>query len=363
MITAVLDARCGLSVGANDIYLNVAGGLRIAEPAADLAVAAALVSALTETPVPTGAVVFGEIALSGEVRPVGHTETRLKEAAKLGFTEAWMPVRRGKRREAAVADGLRDGAYRPSEGARRAPGSPTIIATRPGAATTPVRSRVVNGLDLAILGVIALSAVFAFARGFVREALSIVAWVGAALITLWGFNQVYAIVVRFVTTPLLADLVAGAGLFVISLIVLTILTGFLARFVQSSALSPIDRTLGLIFGLVRGAFLVSLAYLVLDISLPQNDRPGWVKQAKSEPFLAQGAELLRNALPEPLKLKSAAAADDTQRTLERAKDAEKAMRALSSPVPPLPAKPGEEQTPSYKPGDRRDMNRLIENTR
>ena len=71
MITAVLDARCGLSVGANDIYLNVAGGLRIVEPAADLAVAAALVSALTEIPVPTDTVVFGEIALSGRVRPVG----------------------------------------------------------------------------------------------------------------------------------------------------------------------------------------------------------------------------------------------------------------------------------------------------
>jgi DNA repair protein RadA/Sms len=101
MITAVLDARCGLSVGANDIYLNIAGGLRIVEPAADLAVAAALVSALTESPVPAGCVVFGEIALSGEVRPVGHTEARLKEAAKLGFVEAWMPVRRGRRRDSA----------------------------------------------------------------------------------------------------------------------------------------------------------------------------------------------------------------------------------------------------------------------
>jgi DNA repair protein RadA/Sms len=106
MITAVLDARCGLSVGANDIYLNIAGGLRIVEPAADLAVAAALVSALRETPVPADTVVFGEIALSGDVRPVGHTEARLKEAAKLGFTKAWMPIRRGRRREQAVAAGL-----------------------------------------------------------------------------------------------------------------------------------------------------------------------------------------------------------------------------------------------------------------
>jgi len=216
----------------------------------------------------------------------------------------------------------------------------------------------VNGFDLAVLGVIALSAIFAFARGLVREALSIVAWIGAALTTLYGFNHVYAIVIRFVTTPLLADLIAGAGLFVISLIVLTILTGYLARFVQSSALSPIDRTLGLIFGLARGAFLVSLAYLVLDISLPQNDRPGWIKQAKSEPFLAQGAELLRSALPESLQMKSATASDDAQRAL-----ADKAMRALSSPAAPSPAKLGEEQVPNYKPGDRRDMNRLIENSR
>ncbi len=106
MITAVLDARCGLSMGANDIYLNIAGGLRIVEPAADLAVAAALVSALKETPVPTDTVVFGEIALSGDVRPVGHTEARLKEAAKLGFSAAWMPIRGEKRRGATGAAGL-----------------------------------------------------------------------------------------------------------------------------------------------------------------------------------------------------------------------------------------------------------------
>jgi len=216
----------------------------------------------------------------------------------------------------------------------------------------------VNSLDLAILGVIAISAIFAFARGFVREVLSIVAWIGAALATLYAFNDVYRLVVRFVTTPLLADLIAGAGLFVTSLIVLTVLTGYLARFVQSSALSPIDRTLGLIFGLARGAFLVSFAYLMVDISLPQSDRPGWIKQAKSEPFLAQGAELLRSALPEQLQIKGTAAADDAQRAL-----ADKAMRALSSPAAPSPAKPGEGPAPNYKQGDRRDMNRLIENAR
>ena len=107
MLTAVLDARCGLSVGPNDIYLNIAGGLRIVEPAADLAVAAALVSALTEIPVPHDIVVFGEIALSGRVRPVAHADARLKEAAKLGFAEAWVPVLPSRARKAGAGDGLK----------------------------------------------------------------------------------------------------------------------------------------------------------------------------------------------------------------------------------------------------------------
>jgi DNA repair protein RadA/Sms len=96
MVLAVLEARCGVEFGARDIYLNVAGGLRIAEPAADLAVAAALVSALNFEPVPADTVVFGEIGLSGEVRPVGQSDARLKEAAKLGFAAALVPARRGR---------------------------------------------------------------------------------------------------------------------------------------------------------------------------------------------------------------------------------------------------------------------------
>ena len=88
MVLAVLEARAGVAIGQHDIYLNIAGGLKVKEPAADLAVAAALVSSLTGNALPTDAVIFGEIALSGAVRPVGQTESRLKEAAKLGLTRA-----------------------------------------------------------------------------------------------------------------------------------------------------------------------------------------------------------------------------------------------------------------------------------
>ena len=108
MILAVLETRCGLVFGNTDVYLNVAGGLRISEPAADLAVAAALVSSLTDQPAPSGSVIFGEIGLSGEVRAVGQAEARLKEAAKLGFTRALCPRRRragdGERTGLAISE-------------------------------------------------------------------------------------------------------------------------------------------------------------------------------------------------------------------------------------------------------------------
>jgi DNA repair protein RadA/Sms len=93
MLLAVLEARCGLSFGTAEVYLNVAGGYRLTDPAADLAVAAALVSAFSEAPVPADAVAFGEVALSGEIRPVAHAPLRLREAAKLGFAQAWTPLR------------------------------------------------------------------------------------------------------------------------------------------------------------------------------------------------------------------------------------------------------------------------------
>jgi DNA repair protein RadA/Sms len=92
MILAVLEARCGLSFSTAEVYLNVAGGYRLSDPAADLAVAAALVSALSERPVASDAVVFGEVSLSGEIRPVAHGGLRLKESAKLGFERAIVPA-------------------------------------------------------------------------------------------------------------------------------------------------------------------------------------------------------------------------------------------------------------------------------
>ncbi len=100
MLLAVLEARCGLSLGTAEVYLNIAGGYRLTDPAADLAVAAALVSAFSQRPVAADCIAFGEVALSGEVRPVAHAPLRLREAAKLGFARGWTPPRQ------AAVDGM-----------------------------------------------------------------------------------------------------------------------------------------------------------------------------------------------------------------------------------------------------------------
>ncbi len=105
MVLAVLEARCGLQLGAFDVYLNVAGGLRISEPAADLAVAAALISSYTNNPVPARTVVFGEISLSGAIRPVAQSGARLREAQKLGFDTVFAPPR-GEGKDGKAADAV-----------------------------------------------------------------------------------------------------------------------------------------------------------------------------------------------------------------------------------------------------------------
>jgi DNA repair protein RadA/Sms len=104
---AVLEARCGIAFGGLDVYLNVAGGVKVGEPAADLAVACAVLSSVSGVPAPADGAVFGEIGLSGEVRAVTQPDLRLKEAAKLGFASVLMPRRlRSANRKSAPPEGL-----------------------------------------------------------------------------------------------------------------------------------------------------------------------------------------------------------------------------------------------------------------
>jgi membrane protein required for colicin V production len=220
-----------------------------------------------------------------------------------------------------------------------------------------------NPLDIGVIAVIGLSAVFAFARGFVREALSIAAWVGAGFITLYGAGFVMAAIEPMVHNQLLSQLIGWGGLFIASLIVLTILTGIVARSVRAGSLSSIDRTLGFLFGLLRGALLLSLAFLLLETVQPV-DWPPWIKEAKSMPYLQQGADMIRTVLPKALREKTSTAAEELiQKAKSQTEDdlAKAAIRAYSNPTAPAQTGNDPPAPPNYKPSDQKELDRIINN--
>jgi membrane protein required for colicin V production len=152
-----------------------------------------------------------------------------------------------------------------------------------------------NTVDIIVIAVVALSALIAFLRGFVREVLTIGSWLGASLVTLYGFPLLQPKFEQWISSKLAADIVCGISLFIGSLIVFSIISHMLARFVRGSALTAVDRSLGLLFGLVRGAILVSLAYMLI-FALD----PTILRGARTTPMMARGAEILRDMAPKEL---------------------------------------------------------------
>ncbi|BBK42651.1 hypothetical protein STVA_26710 [Allostella vacuolata] len=211
-----------------------------------------------------------------------------------------------------------------------------------------------NELDLAVIGVIALSALFAVIRGFVREVLSVAGWIGAALVALYGFTPLRPHARDLLGPTLIADIALGAVLFLFALIVFSLITHAIASRVRGSALSAVDRSLGLVFGIVRGGVLVCLAYLLLVWAVPPGEHPPWVKSARALPLVQQGATWLTTLVPKEFRDR---ALDEGQRRLDQARDARKTYDVLSSP--PVRAAPAPAPTPGYAPGERSGMDRMI----
>ena len=141
--------------------------------------------------------------------------------------------------------------------------------------------------DLAIVGVLLISAVLAFARGFVHEVLSMAAWLGAAVAVIFALPYARPIAREFISLPLLADVAAGGVIFIVALLALSLLTRAVSRRVQDSALNAVDRSLGFLFGLLRGAALVCLAYIPVNWLLAPSEQPEWIRDARSRPLVEQ----------------------------------------------------------------------------
>lgn len=153
-----------------------------------------------------------------------------------------------------------------------------------------------TSVDLIVLGVMFLSGMIAFMRGFVREVLSIGAWVGAAVVSLTCLPLLRPLIEPYVS-PEWTDPVGYVGLFLVSLILLSLIAKSIAHAVRSSSIGGIDRSLGLVFGLARGAALVIAAYIVACMAIPPEHWPPQVLESRSLPYIYTGAAWVARQLP------------------------------------------------------------------
>lgn len=219
-----------------------------------------------------------------------------------------------------------------------------------------------NPLDVVAVVVLLLSSLLAFARGFVREVLSIGAWVGAGLVTLYTFPLVQPMVLAHVDKPLVANSITIVAVFVVALLIFQTLCHTLSALVSDSALSAIDRSLGFAFGMVRGAVLLSLAYMLMSYIWPDN-KPEWLTAARSQPALETGAQILRDLAPADLRDKGEAKIDAIKAEAERAQAAKQELDRLQTPaVTPATNAGAPPADRGYNDRERTGLDQLIQNT-
>ena len=211
----------------------------------------------------------------------------------------------------------------------------------------------INVTDLVVIVVILLSAIFALVRGFVHEVLAVGAWLGAALATLFAFPFAQPFTRQYIAIPLVADIATGAVIFLLVLVALSILTHWISGKVQDSSLGALDRSLGLLFGLARGAILVCLAWIFLVYIMPRPDHPRWISEARSLPLVERGAGILlafvpKSMLPEGLSAQRPAAAGGDP--------------SFDNLITPAPKGAAQDDASGYKDGERKDLQRLIDST-
>lgn len=213
----------------------------------------------------------------------------------------------------------------------------------------------INPVDAAVAGVVLLAALLAFTRGFAAEVVSIATWVGSAAAAIYGLPYSVPIAQTYIKHEMLAYAAGGAAVFVVSLILLNVLGGQVSGVVQRSRLSAVDRTLGFAFGVVKGLALVSIAYLFFAWLVPAPEHPTWLREAKSERIMRQGAAMILEALPAWIR-------DEAAKRTEILRDAAGAvsdLNRLSTPVPAAP-KPGEDADKGYGKSERGAINQLIQ---
>jgi len=217
-----------------------------------------------------------------------------------------------------------------------------------------------NPVDMGVLLILLISAILAFFRGFVQEVMGIGAWIGAILVAIYGLPLAQPYARQYIPIEWAADLGTAIVLFLVSLVVFSIITTLIARRVQDSALNSLDRSLGFLFGLARGALVVIILDVAASWLVPPETQPEWVQQARSMPLIRDSEATLYAMLPpeilaeqERLRQQAGAAAAGVQGAIETQQTFEN-LRQPSTEAPPRPDQDG------YQNGERQEMDRLIE---
>lgn len=216
----------------------------------------------------------------------------------------------------------------------------------------------VNVVDVAVLAVILLSALLAFYRGFVTETLSVASWAGASLITLFFYPLALVHVQPYLQPEMLAEAATVGGMFVISLVILTLISQQIGTLVRGSALGAIDRSLGFLFGMARGALLVVVAYLMGSSLVPAASQPDWLRAARSVPMAEAAGNFLLDLVPAHLKVTPPPPRGQADRNEAAARDPGEALRLLETTRPQV-VKGGAGTDPGISASDRTDLERVL----
>ncbi|OHC73515.1 MAG: hypothetical protein A3G18_08055 [Rhodospirillales bacterium RIFCSPLOWO2_12_FULL_58_28] len=230
----------------------------------------------------------------------------------------------------------------------------------------------ISVIDIGVGVVLLISAVLAYARGFVHEVLSIAGWIGATFAAIYGFPLLKPHARAYIPMEIAADLTAGTVIFIVSLAALSILTRSISKMVQDSALNALDRSLGFLFGLVRGAVLACLVFIAANLAWPLDNkdpdakdgdpkekRPAWIMTSRSLPLIRQGADMLAALVPKGTIAGNGVIEKKTQE-MRNAVDAAETLRKMTSPDPKAATPEATDTTEGYDPNARRALNKMME---
>lgn len=196
-----------------------------------------------------------------------------------------------------------------------------------------------NVVDAVVVVLVALSAIFAFFRGFTREVLAIAAWVGAALAAAGLYKHVLPYAAGFIASETLATAVAVGSIFIVALIIFSIITHVIAVRVQRSAIGPLDRTLGFVFGVARGLVVAAIGYLVVANIDKSPEDPAWMRGAKTLPILRASADMVWDLIPEEFRERSAETMKSIEVQTNKVIDGAKTIDQVTPGNGPAPAAP------------------------